>query len=214
MIAEFFRNLRSIINTTLLIQNTIKLLTLGFFISMITGFVMYRMGYFSSEKTEVFHPNPNGGELLVASIDQDTNQTPAIKQSKHNPIMSSSKSIVPVIDQQELKQRSQIEILPSSKSMIHPIEIKVDKDAITEINKKKEVKPSPIPEDSDSLKQERKKTSTSKAVSNEIKPANSNVSNDTIEKPTNISWGTIGLGVLGILFVGVGSIVYFKRRSK
>ena len=181
---------------------------------MITGFVMYRTGYFSSEKTKVFHSSPNGGELLVATVDQDTNQTPAIEQPKHDPIMSSSKSIVPVIDQQELKQRSQIEILPSSKSMIHPIEIKIDKDAITEINKQKEVKSTPIPEDSDSLKEERKKTSTSKVVSNEIKPANSKVSNEGTEKPTNISWGTIGLGVLGILFVGVGSIVYFKRRSK
>jgi LPXTG-motif cell wall-anchored protein len=29
-----------------------------------------------------------------------------------------------------------------------------------------------------------------------------------------INWRTIWIGVLGIVFVAIGSIVYFKRRSK
>ena len=78
-----------------MIQNAIKILTLGFFISMITGFVMYRTGAFdSTTASNAFHTSPNGGELNNANQAPNSNGATEINQQNTNEIMPSSKSML------------------------------------------------------------------------------------------------------------------------
>lgn len=201
---------------------------------MITGFVMYRSGYFDSEKsTHFLHTSPNGGELNLAQIDQDSIKSPEIHQNNAAPIMPSSKSSVPIIDMESIKQDMKKEILPSSKSMLHPIEIKPTEewkigDAHLYSSKSMTF---PI-EVGPTANQVADKEREAFRKQPELESKDSDSSVKTPEKPSTkgeevttkkeeskdesapINWRGIWIGVLGILFVAIGSIVYFKRRSK
>ena len=185
--------------------------------------------------------SPNGGELLNTNVNQDTNRSPEINQRIQQPILPSSKYIAPVFDLEKYEQKKKQEIMPSSKSGLHPIRINPDVEEVTlenpyahssksliitdfkplfknllSENNREAIKKQPelIPDDKkDSLVRETKTTSKEKNhYMNEIKGAKVVAREGTSSK--SISWISIGLGVLGILFVGIGSIVYFKRRSK
>jgi hypothetical protein len=224
-----------------LVQNIIKVLTLGFFISMITGFVLYRSGYFdATTASDSLQVSPNGGELYIAQVDQDSTKSPqqtingysrkkimpstksavpifdmeSVKQDMKKQLLPSSKSIAPIFDLEELNQQeSSQEILPSSKSMTYPIDIKPEATANEIENEKREdfKKQPELVEDLDDVE-----------ALGELPPSEEAEMLDevaeTIEssepESTHINWRGIWIGVLGILFVALGSIVYFKRRSK
>ncbi|MDG1332067.1 MAG: hypothetical protein P8P74_07045 [Crocinitomicaceae bacterium] len=213
-----------------MIQNVIKILTLGFFISMITGFVMYRSGYFDSTETSYsLQKSPNGGELNanLAQVDQDTNKIPQINQNNAAPIMPSSKSAVPILDLEEAIQDDKKRILPSSKSMLHPIEISpetqrkmmsssksiiISDPSVSSKSNREAIKIQPELEPKDSSIADIDESEESESTGENIKEKKGKVEPDN--KSTPINWRGIWIGVLGILFVAIGSIVYFKRRSK
>lgn len=215
----------------------------------------------------------NGGELLNANVEQDTNHSPQINPNNAQPIMPSSKSISPTFDLEKYQKAR----MSSSKSMTHPIEFKLEvedvKDHYTQpaksartINLKKyeeqlgeeklrlsssksliitdfqpfvnkwfsvngpegiKVQPELIPKDSskstvqsdlnpennkfrtyyDSKKPQEKNDQELIELKGAVRFA------ETSTRFVHISWSAIGLGVLGILFVVIGSIIYFKRKS-
>ncbi len=209
-----------------MIQTAVKVLTLGFFISMISGFVLYRSGYFEAEHAHyALQKSPNGGELNNVIIEQDSTKTETIRQMNNMPIMPSSKSMSPMLNIEDL--------VPSSKSMLHPIDI--DWDSVFLVDNpyassskstilnhdwiklldikalsKSIVQPKTLKVDISSVEKDTEMNTAVKATTIEKKEK----PRIQKEKPDGISWGMIGLGVLGILFVGIGSILYFKRRSK
>lgn len=246
-----------------MIQHVLKVLTLGFFFSTITGFVMYRMGYFEAESNaHSLQTSHNGGELLNANIEQDTNRTPQINQSIETPILPSSKSVVPVFDLEKYEEKKRQEILPSSKSGLHPIQFTLEVEDVKEqytqpvksalkVDLKKfeeqqaeqfrlsssksviitdfqpylkklfsvngpegiKIQPQLIPTDSSKIEKDTLQIdlpTKAKRVTNQIDFDEPKIK---VDKPRGVAWGMIGLGVLGILFVGIGSIVYFKRKS-
>lgn len=229
-----------------MIQNIIKVLTLGFFVSMLTGFVIYRMGYFdSSTPSSALQTSPNGGELNSANQVPDSIQTPQINQQNKPEIMPSSKSITPAIDLKEYQEKKAKEQrMSSSKSTIltdfnlevedvkehyvrpqksmRTIDLKkIEKQKgeelrmassksliITDFNLEAKDVIDPLVHSSKTLVHPIGLKTSSNAVSAREEPTGE------VEKPAIIYWGMIGLGVLGILFVGIGSIVYFKKKSK
>lgn len=271
-----------------MIQKIIKVLTLGFFVSTLTGFVLYRMGYFdASSPSSALQTSPNGGELnsTYQAPDStqilDSNQTPVIKQQYEHAIMPSSKSTAPVFDLKKYQEKKAKEQrMSSSKSMTFPIDLKLEVEDVKEhyvqpsksaqtIDQKKieekkarelrmyssksliiedfqpyienwfsmdspeaiKVQPELVPKsfkpkaqsDVNIEKQEAQDNflPSSKSTILPIDPeliANQIKSNPNpkveVKEPRSIAWGMIGLGVLGILFVGIGSIVYFKKKSK
>ena len=176
---------------------------------MITGFVMYRSGYFeSSTANNSLQTSPNGGELLLASAEQDTNRSPQINQTNQPPIMPSSKSFVPIMDIEEIRP----EIMPSSKSMTHPIKIEPTQNQVSEKARQVyKVQPELNPNDSSAITIDSSAEPVAESHQDSIEAGDEPELEG--EKPNGISWGLISLGVLGILFVGIGSIVYFKRKS-
>ncbi len=212
---------------------------------MISGFVLYRSGYFDSTETETtssLHVSPNGGELLNTTV-VDTNQQ-KISEAISEPIMPSSKSSVPIFDMEKYEEQRKNErmfpssksathlidgkpffldeikldnpFLYSSKSMIFPVEIKYNPEVSSLQNRQAiQVQPELIEEESkkeDSTKAYKQKVNQEKAskgdkIKKGAPPAEK-------EKHKGIAWSTIGMGLLGIVFVSIGSIVYFKRRSK
>jgi len=196
-----------------LIQNALKILTLGFFFSMISGFVLYRSGYFEDESQSYLQTSPNGGELL-AQVDQDTMKSPEINNANAAPIMPSSKSAVPVIDWEkiELDEKKKM-MLYSSKSLTFPVDVKPEMTANQIEDKKREAfrqQPELEPKsDSSELITSEKRDSIQDVGSLKSKKK-------TVEETESapINWRAIWIGVLGILFVAIGTIVYFKRRSK
>jgi hypothetical protein len=223
-------------SSTTLVQKAIKILTLGFFISMITGFVIYRSGYFDSTKTSyALQTSPNGGELNSTQIDQDSTKSPEIEQNTNAPVMPSSKSLAPVfdLDGESVIQDMKKEILPSSKSLLHPIEIKPDEWKLDDIHlysSKSMTYPIEVGQTANQIEDKkreafRKQPELEPSDSSSVNTDDSDESSDaTIKKTkrksapetksTPINWRGIWIGVLGILFVAIGSIVYFKRRSK
>lgn len=197
---------------------------------MITGFVMYRSGYFDSTETPYsLQKSPNGGELNanLAQVDQDTNKIPQINQNNAAPIMPSSKSMAPVFDLESLKEDMKKEILPSSKSMLHPIEISpetkrkmmsssksiiISDPSVSSKSNREAIKIQPEIEPKDSSIADIYESDEGESTGQNIKEKKGKTVEDT--KSTPINWRGIWIGVLGILFVAIGSIVYFKRRSK
>ena len=253
-----------------MIQTIIKVLTLGFFVSTLTGFVIYRMGYFdAASASSSLQTSPNGGELNNANQSNqapDSTKIPEINQQNQPAIMPSSKS-GRAFDLEKYEEKKAKELrMSSSKSMAHPIEIKTIQGLIepkVELENPYIASPKPEPtldfEKYQQQKEEQVRMSSSKSL---IMPINLKLSKELIErfklddkkvqpeittldttqkkelnvddiadptfvsnqiesvketkteKPSGTHWGMIGLGVLGILFVGIGSIVYFKRKSK
>ena len=219
-----------------MVQKAIKILTLGFFISMITGFVLYRSGYFDSTKTAYsLQTSPNGGELNSVQIDQNSTKSPEINQNTNAPVMPSSKSLAPVLelDRESIQQDVKMKILPSSKSMLHPIEIEPEEWKVDDIHlysSKSMTYPIEFGQTANQI-EDKKREAFRKQPELEPKDStstNTDVADDRSEatikktkrkssstpKSTPINWRGIWIGVLGILFVAIGSIVYFKRRSK
>lgn len=229
---------------------------------MITGFVMYRSGYFdSTQKSNALHVSPNGGELNLAQTDQDTTKTPQINQNNQAPIMPSSKSLAPVFDASDYKMNDSRRIMPSSKSGIRLID-PLDKPTVLKLEKvelnnpytspqKKslpeqqeanqapehdilpssksmtfpiKIDPAQTPNQIEDKKREAfRKQPELEAKEDEMKDSSSNEgesldkgtsTESSEEESTPINWRGIWIGVLGIVFVAVGSIVYFKRRSR
>lgn len=210
---------------------------------MISGFVFYRMGYFeSSETASALHVSPNGGELLNSNAQQDTTQE-TIQQTSETPILPSSKSIAPVFDLEKYEQEHQRDILPSSKSavrlidgkdvfkptelenpylyssksMTHPIKFEFDNIVSTEQNRQAiKAQPELIQEDyEENVSKAQKKATKHDSISADEQAVEAEpLSEEVEENHKGIAWRTIGIGLLGIVFVSIGSIVYFKRRSK
>jgi hypothetical protein len=224
-----------------LIQTAIKVVTLGFFISIISGFVLYRSGFFDAQDPRyALQKSHNGGELNTLNGEQDSTQTQQIEQLNELQIMPSSKSIAPAFDLKKYEQQKKLERLPSTKVLLHPIrinpkepEIKLEnpymyssKSAIIrdfekvfekhsisyEVQTKTAQQSPSIPKGSDSLKKLQNKHEKQTLNSNQVNAAPPSKKSE--KAPTGISWGLIGLGVLGIFFVGIGSIVYFKKRPR
>ena len=204
---------------------------------MISGFVLYRSGYFEAEHAHyALQKSPNGGELNNVSIEQDSTKTDTIRQMNNMPIMPSSKSITPAFNLKKYEQKQlRQEIMPSSKSMSHPIRMYPDLDVelenpyvsssksvivhdfqreienlFTSSEKQSKESAKKVEPDASKIQPEKLEKATVPALNIE-QQENQSVNE---EKPDGVSWGMIGLGVLGILFVGIGSILYFKRRSK
>lgn len=134
------------INPCSLIQKIIKVFTLGFFVTTLTTFVVYRMGYFdASSPSSALQTSPNGGELNNANQAPDSKQivdsiqSPEIKQQTEPQIMPSSKSAVPLFDLDEYKRNNPSSIMPSTKVMLHPIEIKTSKGPVPMVLPKSEL---------------------------------------------------------------------------
>lgn len=209
---------------------------------MISGFVLYRSGYFDSNTTtSSLHVSPNGGELLNTTV-VDTNQQ-KISEALSEPFMPSSKSTVPIVDMEKYEEQSKRErlfsssksaihlidgkpffldeikldnpYLYSSKSMTFPVEFKYNPE-VSSLQNRQAIQVQP-----ELIEKKPKKEDSTKAYKQKVDPSNVSKS-DTIkkgdpvekEKHKGIAWSTIGMGLLGIVFVSIGSIVYFKRRSK
>ena len=230
-------------------KNLLKVLTLGFFISMITGFVVYRMGYFDPESSaNALQTSPNGSELINENGNANASQTqdttnPAANQAPTQPIMPLSKSMSPAFDlkkyeaeqkkQQMMSSSKSIVIAPdfrfedsaselknpymhSSKSLIHPINIGLMIQSFQfEANRQAiKVQPKLVKKDSTENEAARAIKIVFPVKKPNIVKGEDAAKQKSADKPKGISWGMIGLGVLGILFVGAGSIAYFKKRSK
>lgn len=192
-----------------MIQNAIKILTLGFFISMITGFVMYRTGAFdSTTASSALHTSPNGGELNNANRAPNSTEAPEINQQNTNKIMPSSKSMVLSnefkIDVKEINK----EYASSSKSMLHPIQIESTPNQITEKDQKQVAKIQPKSSPTD--------TNTKQDITSDPTSDRSIESGEReeIRKTSGVYWGLVGLGVLGIIFFAIGLFVYFKHKAR
>lgn len=225
---------------------------------MISGFVLYRSGYFdSTPASDALQVSPNGGEIHLAQVDQDSTKAPQINQNNAAPIMPSSKLIVPVLDGEKYLKRETKTIMPSTKSGIRLIEpFKESPDVNLEKVELKNpyISKSKSPSfDQDKVKEEVEMhilpSSKSMTFPIEVKPEGTSYGLDTAkqlkqeekeddeiaddapskqgetveegsknassaDESTPINWRGIWIGVLGILFVAAGSIVYFKRRSK
>ncbi len=214
--------------------------------SMISGFVFYRMGYFDSSKTvSALQVSPNGGELLNVNSDPDSTllKTEAVGET---PIMSSTKSTAPIFDLEKYEQKKKQNILPSSKSaiqlidgeelikqvklenpylyssksMTHPIRFEFDNKVSTEQNRQAiKVQPELLPaKEKEEKELSKARKARTKSVNSENLPEEEQIdeADPSIDKQQHkgIAWSTIGLGLLGIVFVSIGSIVYFKRRSR
>ena len=184
---------------------------------MITGFVLFRSGYFNSSQTsEALHVSPNGGELHLAQVEQEQNksQSDEVKQKEDKePIMPSSKSISPVFDLDEIDEEDlKTLVLPSSKSMIYPIEIKPGATANEIENEKREAFKKQPELEKDTAEEVTQEPTSEKETESVDKGSEETSSSET--ESTHINWRGIWIGVLGILFVALGSIVYFKRRAK
>lgn len=217
-----------------MIQNAIKVLTLGFFISMITGFVMYRTGAFdSTTASSALHTSPNGGELNNANQAPSSTGNLEINQQNTNEIMPSSKSLAPAIDLKKYEQEKKKELrMSSSKSMMLPNDFKIDVEDI----KKEYVSSSksmlhPIKVEPTANKMSEKDQQQIAKLQPKFSPTTSDTKQDITSDPTKdhsiksgereeirktsgVYWGLVGLGVLGIVFVGIGIFVYFRYKLR